>query len=146
MTCRRNSWESCCLLEENSGCPLLTSALNMRGEIPFCWCWNKKGWRSHRLAAHDDGGEQTSHYSDELLVNVWWSNVRTWCRSTRKLHFYPMQVATYHSFKLTTALQHLAPTHLSSCIQTWLRHHIYRKCRITALPYQLLPMVGLKSS
>lgn len=42
MTCRRNSWESCCLLEENSGCPLLTSALNIRGETPFCWCWNKK--------------------------------------------------------------------------------------------------------
>lgn len=35
--CKKNSWASCCLLEENSGWLLLTKALNMRGEIPFCW-------------------------------------------------------------------------------------------------------------
>lgn len=42
MTCRRNSWASCCRLEENSGCPLLTRALNIRGEMPLCCCWNNR--------------------------------------------------------------------------------------------------------
>lgn len=41
MMCRRNSWASCCRLEENSGCPLLTRALNIRGEMPLCCCWNQ---------------------------------------------------------------------------------------------------------
>lgn len=42
MTCKRNSWASCCRLEENSGCPLLTRALNIRGEMPLCCCWNNR--------------------------------------------------------------------------------------------------------
>lgn len=44
---------------------------------------------------------------------------------------------------MTTACQLKAPTHLSTCIQTWLHHHMCRKCRITARPYQLLPLVRL---
>lgn len=47
--CRRNSWASCCLLEENSGCPLLTRDLNIRGETPFCWCWKENIWVSHTV-------------------------------------------------------------------------------------------------
>ena len=39
--CSRNSWASCCLLEENSGCPLLTRAFSMRGDTPFCWFWEE---------------------------------------------------------------------------------------------------------
>ena len=53
MRCWRNSWASCCLFEENSGCPLLTRAFNIRGETPFCWCWNENIWASHALTVHD---------------------------------------------------------------------------------------------
>lgn len=31
-------------------------------------------------------------------------------------------------------------SHLSACIQTWLHHHMWRKCRIAALSYQLLQL------
>lgn len=52
MMCCRNSWASCCLLEENSRCPLLTRAFSIRGEIPFCWCWNENIWASHTHWLH----------------------------------------------------------------------------------------------
>lgn len=36
MKCRKNSWASCCRLVENSGWPLPTRDLNIRGAMPSC--------------------------------------------------------------------------------------------------------------
>lgn len=67
--CRKNSWASCCLLEENSGCPLLTRDFSIRGEIPFCWHCDGKTKYGKRLSMRSNLSQGGNYGTKRWLLN-----------------------------------------------------------------------------
>lgn len=73
MRCRKNFCASCCLLEENSGWPLLTRALNILREIPFGWCWNEnKGSHTQWMICNLSKGAARQDAKPKPLKCDWW--------------------------------------------------------------------------